>query len=155
MDSNRRMPPKYELIRIARNVIRIVVTGAPIVLIIVLLEDTQFTSPLWLTIALGAILGGCVFVPAKEIGHSIWAMVVFDIERHIGKPEPGEDPGSAVTIEYEKWVRRMRTTSVLRLMKQLFPKSLKPVSYVTAVLLVATTLTVVLEYVRATWPWIS
>ena len=114
--------PKYEFIKIGRNIVRIIVTGSPLALLIHLLHDSStFDPPLWLIITIGAVLGGCIFLPAKEIGDSIWAMVTFHIETSLGKPSLADNPSGEQIKEYKDWVQSMRNASPMQIMKSVIP----------------------------------
>ena len=105
---------KYELVRILQNILRIVITGAPLIYLIWAIGDaTGAEQPLWVTIMLGSILGGCVFLPAKDIGDSIWIIVTSLVERALGKPEIEDECASPSRLEaYSKWKCEIRKATL-------------------------------------------
>ena len=94
---------KREFLRIAHNIIRLGLTSAPILYLFWSVEEIIQDPPLWATIMLGAVLGGCVFVPAKNIGDSIWAIITIYVETILRKPQTGDHDYHRRIAEYEKW----------------------------------------------------
>ena len=113
--------PKYEIINILRNLVRIMVTCTPFAVFMAMLTDSITSDlPIWLIISIGAILGGLLFIPAKEIGDSFWAMIIFSLEKTLGKPDINEDPNSQKSTEYNNWVQWMRNASPMQIAQKTF-----------------------------------
>ena len=112
---------KLELLKIIQNVIRLGLTGAPILYIIWVLDRAYIgDQPLWLAIMLGSILGGCVFIPAKEIGDSIWAIVVLHVESALGKPTTDDEADQQQIGKYNQWASEMREATLAQTIRRVF-----------------------------------
>ena len=118
-------PVKYEVIKITQNFVRLLLTGAPVLYIIISLESATFNQPLWLTIILGALLGGIVFIPSKEIGDSIWKIITHYVERAVDKPSPGDADYDRKIKEYNEWADKHRNTTFRQTTRRLFVPALK------------------------------
>lgn len=113
-----------EFTKIGQNIVRLVLTGAPIIYLSLPIGRLP-QPPLWLTIVIGAFLGGCVFVPAKEIGDSIWTMIVLYAERAVGVPSPGDEDYAQKLKEYEKWANEIRNATLMQVARRAFKRALK------------------------------
>lgn len=123
-----------ELLKIAHNAIRLGLTSAPILHLFWGVEQIIPDPPLWATIMLGALLGGCVFVPAKNIGDSIWAVITTYVETILGKPQSGEQDYHRRIDEYEKWQCEIRSASLVQVGRRMTGPAFRGSMIVSAVL---------------------
>ena len=125
---------KREFLRIAHNVIRLGLTSAPILYLFWSVEEIIPDPPLWATIMLGAVLGGCVFVPAKNIGDSMWAIITIYVETILRKPQTGDHDYHRRIAEYEKWQCEIRSASLVQVGSRMIAPALRGTLIVSGVL---------------------